>query len=75
MIVSLTAKRTGLDPWPLLALQLTVTLVLAVALHVLVEQPIRSRTDLSARTTVLAWVAGLLFVTAVCIIFATPTPE
>ena len=75
VLVSLTPKRTGLEHWSLFALQLTVTVVLALALHFIVEQPIRNRTDLSVRTTVIAWVAGLLVVTAICIIFATPTPK
>ena len=75
VLVSLSPKRTGLDPWPLFALQLAVTAALALALHLLVEQPIRSRTNLGTRATVILWLAGLLFVTAVCIIFATPTPK
>jgi peptidoglycan/LPS O-acetylase OafA/YrhL len=75
VLVSLTPQRTGLERWPLFALQLAVTLALTIALHLLVEQPIRNRTDVSARTTVIAWVAGLVVVTAICIIFATPTPD
>jgi peptidoglycan/LPS O-acetylase OafA/YrhL len=74
VLVSLTPQRTGLERWSLLALQLTVTVILAIALHLLVEQPVRRRTDLSVRTTVFAWLGGLVFVTVLCIIFATPTP-
>jgi peptidoglycan/LPS O-acetylase OafA/YrhL len=75
VLVSLTPNRTGLDRWSLLALQLVVMFVLSIAMHLLVEQPIRNRTDLSTRTTVIAWLGALLVVTAICVIFATPTPE
>jgi peptidoglycan/LPS O-acetylase OafA/YrhL len=75
VLVSLNPKRTGLERWWLLVLQLVVMFVLAIALHLLVEQPIRNRTDLSARTTMILWLGALAFVTAVCIIVATPTPK
>jgi peptidoglycan/LPS O-acetylase OafA/YrhL len=74
VILVLTAKRVGHDRWALVAVQVAVIFAMAILLHLLVEQPIRNRTDVSARTTVIAWIAGLLFVTAICIIFATPTP-
>ena len=41
--VVLDARRTGLDPWPLLALRLAVTTAFALASYHYVEQPIRQR--------------------------------
>ena len=41
--VVLDARRTGLDPWPLLALRLAVTTAFALASSHYVEQPIRQR--------------------------------
>lgn len=39
----LTPDRTGLRPWPLFALRVAVTLVVALASYVLLERPIRLR--------------------------------
>lgn len=73
----LTPDRTGLAPVPLLALRLLVTLTLATASFVLVEQPILHGTrlrgaypKLAIPATATALVAGLVLVTA-----AVPPPS
>jgi peptidoglycan/LPS O-acetylase OafA/YrhL len=42
VILILTADRTGLESWSLLALKVVVSSVAAAALHLLIEQPVRT---------------------------------
>ena len=53
VILVLTEDRTGLDRWPLVGLKVAVSLAAAFALHVAIEQPIRSMTWSPARTVTL----------------------
>ena len=45
----LTPDRTGLEPWPLFAVRVAVTLAVAVGSFFLLERPIRSRVALDTR--------------------------
>jgi peptidoglycan/LPS O-acetylase OafA/YrhL len=64
LILILTADRTGLDRWPLLAVKLIVTCAAAALLHVAIEQPVR-RLEVSPRVTLGVWGAtGLSLVAA-----------
>ena len=65
VILVMTPDRTGLDGWALVAAKSIVAVAIATALHVLVEQPVRARTDVSTRTTVLVWLAASACVTVV----------
>jgi peptidoglycan/LPS O-acetylase OafA/YrhL len=56
VILFLTGERTGLDRWSLVALKIGASLTAAAALHVAVEQPIRTMTWSPARTVSL-WLA------------------
>ncbi|MEJ5254935.1 MAG: acyltransferase family protein, partial [Acidimicrobiales bacterium] len=62
----LTPARTGLDPWPLFALRITITLALAQISLLVLEQPVRQRRLLTGRTPL--WLAPL---TATCILTTT----
>ena len=52
----LSPERTGIDGVALVAVKIAVATAVAVALHLLVEQPLRASTA-STRTTVTAWLA------------------
>jgi peptidoglycan/LPS O-acetylase OafA/YrhL len=55
--VILILDRLDLDQWPLLAVKVGVSLVVAVALHDLVEQPLRRR-EPPRREIVVSWMAA-----------------
>ena len=64
VILIVGSEVDGLDRWPLVALKVVASLVVAAALHVAVEQPLR-RIEVSRRTVFGAWVVstvGVLFV-------------
>jgi peptidoglycan/LPS O-acetylase OafA/YrhL len=65
IFVWLSPERTGLDGWSLFATRLAVTLAVAVASYVVVEQPIRHGTGWRPRTKVLAPSLGLASVALV----------
>ncbi|MFN3254250.1 MAG: acyltransferase family protein [Ilumatobacter sp.] len=67
MILILTADRTGLDRWPLVALKVAASLAAAVALHLMIEQPLR-RADATARAVAVAWLGASISVVAMAII-------
>lgn len=78
VIVVLTPARTGWSGWPLLALQVVVTLGLAWASLVLVEQPVRTgswrRVWQWRPTLALAGAAGLVVVALVVSTVGAPVP-
>lgn len=61
IILIVSAERTGLDRWALVAAKVGVGLVVAVVGHVCVEQPIRALGP-SARRTAAVWLASVVFV-------------
>ena len=65
IFVWLSPERTGLDGWSLFAVRLAVTLAVAVASYVVIEQPIRHGTGWRPRTKVLAPSLGLASVALV----------
>jgi peptidoglycan/LPS O-acetylase OafA/YrhL len=67
VILVLTTERTGLTTWPLLAAKVVVSLVVAFALHHLVEQPVR-RLDPPGRAVVVTWIAASLAVAVTALI-------
>ncbi|MGA9279306.1 acyltransferase family protein [Ilumatobacter sp.] len=66
-ILCLTPARTGLDGWPLLVLKVLASLIIAVGLHVAVEQPLRS-IRVAPRTTFIAWITATLAVLALALV-------
>ena len=75
LFVLLSPERTGLSTWPLLALRLGLTLVIAVLSYHLVEQPIRQRRlhrRLGTKRSAIAW-ALVVPVTLLGIIVPTQT--
>jgi hypothetical protein len=67
IFVWLSPERTGLDGWSLFATRLAVTLAVAGASYVVVEQPIRHGTGWRPRTKVLAPSLGLASVALVVV--------
>jgi peptidoglycan/LPS O-acetylase OafA/YrhL len=67
VILILTPERTGLDTWALVAVKVVASLVVAFALHRLVEQPLRSA-DPPKRTVVIAWLTSSVAVTAIALV-------
>ena len=63
-ILVLRAGRVGVDGWALVMIKAAVSVVLAGAVHHLVEQPVRARHGISTKTTVLVWLAASAAVTA-----------
>lgn len=73
----LTPERTGLSPWPLLALRLAVTAAITVASYFLLEQPVRRRRML-ARSRVaipVAIAAAAAIAIAVVPVTASAAPD
>jgi len=70
IFVWLSPERTGLGGWSLFAVRLAVTLAVAVASYVVIEQPIRHGTGWRPRTKVLAPTVGLASV-ALIVLAAT----
>jgi peptidoglycan/LPS O-acetylase OafA/YrhL len=71
IFVWLNADRTGLDGWSLFAVQLAVTLVVAVLSYRFIEQPIRHGSGWRPRTKVLAPSVGLASVALVVLVATT----
>jgi peptidoglycan/LPS O-acetylase OafA/YrhL len=67
VILILTTERTGLTTWPLLAAKVVVSLVVAFALHHLVEQPVR-RLDPPGPAVAVTWIAASLAVAVTALI-------
>ena len=57
-------SATGLSPWPLFALRFAITVGLASASYVLLEQPIRKRTALTGRRAPIAALASMALIVA-----------
>jgi peptidoglycan/LPS O-acetylase OafA/YrhL len=64
----LTQARTGIDGVPLVVVQLAVALILAVALHRLVEQPVRQLPPTPVRVALVAHVVGAAAITALAVV-------
>ncbi len=67
VILILTSERVGVSSWGLVAIKVAAAGVVAAALHLLVEQPIR-RAALPNRTVAIGWLAATLTVAAFAII-------
>jgi peptidoglycan/LPS O-acetylase OafA/YrhL len=67
VILILTSDRTGLETWPLLVTKVAVSLLVAFALHHLVEQPLR-HLDPPGRVVALAWLGASVAVAATALI-------
>jgi peptidoglycan/LPS O-acetylase OafA/YrhL len=63
VILVMSPERTGWHGWILVAARAMVALGLATALHLGVEQPVRSMASLGARRTTAWWLAGSAAVT------------
>jgi lysophospholipase L1-like esterase len=63
--VVLDPVRTGIDAWPLLVLRIAVTLVIAIASYVFLEQPIRHGAGTSTLWRVLTPAAAVVLVAVV----------
>ena len=70
IILILDSDRTGLDRWPLLALKVAVSLGVAAALHVVVEQPMRRLTWSPVRTMT-SWLAATGATLAAAVVLLT----
>jgi hypothetical protein len=71
----LTPRRTGLDPWPLFALRLGVTLVLAIVSARLIEMPIRRRRfPVRVNPLALSGACAALIVVSLFAVTAAPLP-
>lgn len=64
----LTRGRIGSDGAPLVALQLAVSVLVAIALHIAVEQPVRRMPPTAALPTLAAHVAAALAVTVTAVV-------
>jgi peptidoglycan/LPS O-acetylase OafA/YrhL len=64
----LTRSRTGTDGVPLVVLQVGVALGVAVALHLMVEQPVRGMRPTPVSVAVAAHVGGAVLVTALAVV-------
>ena len=67
VILVLTPDRTGIDSWALLGTRMLVSLLVAMALHHAIEQPLR-RLDPPRRVVVGSWIAASLIVAATAIV-------
>lgn len=67
VILVLTADRTGLDTWVLLVVKVALSLLVAMALHHAVEQPLR-HLEPPRRVVVGTWIGASLFVAATAVV-------
>ncbi|MDP9183277.1 MAG: hypothetical protein M3P04_10940 [Actinomycetota bacterium] len=74
----LTAERTGLSEWPLFALRVSVTLLIAVVSYALIEEPVRLAKRLQVSIALPAWAASTTLALASLVLASgavTPTPD
>ncbi len=69
VILVFDADRVGLGGWPLVAVKAAVSLVLAIVLHLAVEQPVR-RLQVSTGATVAVWIGASGAVTLLALALA-----
>ena len=67
VILILTADRTGLDSWLLVAVKVVASGLVAVALHLSIEQPLRRR-EWPVRTTFGAWIGASVGVVGLAVL-------
>ena len=67
VILVLTPSRTGLDTWALLGAKIVVSLLVAIALHHAVEQPLR-RLEPPRRVVVATWLGASLVVATTALV-------
>ena len=75
VFVVLTPDRTGVHGWPLLVLELAVTLAISVASYRLIEWPIRRGSLAGWRIRTLAPIAAVVAVAAVVVGMPEPAPS
>jgi peptidoglycan/LPS O-acetylase OafA/YrhL len=66
VILILTEDRVGVDGWALVAIKVLAAGIVAVALHLAVEQPIR-RAIVANRRVAIAWASATLAVTVLAV--------
>ncbi len=71
----LTADRTGLAPWPLFALRMVITFVLAIASYNLIEMPIRHGSFTWARAPIRYAIAPVVALSIVALAFVAGNRE
>lgn len=69
VLLVLNEDRVGVGGWPLVAVKAAASLVLAIALHLAVEQPIRRLTASTGRT-VAVWLGASAAVTVLALVLA-----
>lgn len=69
VVLVMNQDRVGLGGWPLVAVKATVALVLAIVVHLAVEQPVR-RIDAPMGRTVAAWLGASGAVTLAALVLA-----
>ncbi len=70
VILILTADRVGLGGWSLVAIKVAAALAIAVVLHLVIEQPLRTVTSMSLARTLTIWLTCSVAVTLLALAIA-----